>query len=69
MNYKQNYILTGKRRLVSSGEMHFIQCSVPAKTDEIYECRESFGTSGSAEVIACCKGKGVPEDCIKYCEI
>merc|ERR1712212_850970 len=52
----------------ASGKPSEIQCSVPAKTDIIDECWTWFGTSGIAEVVACCKGKGVPEDCIKHCE-
>merc|ERR1712212_264765 len=55
---------TGKRTVVASGEMS------PACLDhanQIKKCLEGSG-SGSAEVVACCKEKGVSEECIKYCE-
>merc|ERR1711872_88028 len=43
------------------------QCFGPDKL--ISKCWEEFGSgNGSAEVVACCKEKGVSEKCIKHCE-
>merc|ERR1712212_30192 len=49
---------TGKRTVVASGEMS------PACLDHANQIKKCLEGSGSA----CCKEKGVSEECIKYCE-
>merc|ERR1711872_819828 len=56
---------TGKRVPTYVGGIG--KCFGPDKV--ISKCWEEFGSgNGSAEVVACCKEKGVSEKCIKHCE-